>query len=517
VPQQPGVVQVQGAGSTAAEAKMLADMGAAELVRQIRAAGGREVLRNLLGWEMVAALHGDEPETRFQQYLRDIIELTAFPMSRPIEPVSERLHVEQLPVAEQRDLTRALEARYDLWTFEINARNTALDSWCNTAQFDNTMQREQALQACVDAQLAQGNPAVQNEIVLRNRAIQSRQAIETALRYMLHEQGYIFDPDTPAAVYRIASPLPANPEPRAIGLTLVLAVVAGLVFGGLGVVVDRSAGVMPKLHQLWTYRELIRNMILRDLRVRYKGSALGYVWTQLAPLMMMLVFLFVFTVMIPQGIAIFPVFLIVGLLPWNFCAESVMGGTRSILDNAHLIKKVYFPREVLPLTSVFSSLVNYLLSLPMMFVVMAVSQLLIIGQLNFSWTFAYLPVVLVLQTVFLVGVVLFVSALAVFFRDTVHLIGIVIQFWFFLTPIFYSLDIVGERTARLIRWLNPMASIVDFYRDILYGNKVAVGMIPTPGLPALDSVLRVVVTALIVLAVGYWFFQRHSGQFGEEL
>jgi lipopolysaccharide transport system permease protein len=496
---------------------MLADEGAAELVRQIRAAGGREVLRNLLGWEMVAALHGDETTTQFQQHLRDIIELTAFPMSRPIEPVSERINIGDLPIEEQRDLARALEARYDLWTFEINTRNATLDALCNTATIVNTSQREAALQACADAALAAGNPAVQQEISARNRAISSRRTIEAALRYMLEQQGVTFAPDTPAAVYRITAPLPEEPAPRQIEVFLALAVVAGLAFGAVGVALDRSAGVMPKLRELWAYRELIRNMILRDLRVRYKNSTLGYLWTQLAPLLMMLVFLFVFTLLIPGGIALFPVYLIVGLLPWNYCAEAVSGGTRSVLDNAHLIKKVFFPREVLPLTSVFSSLVNYLLSLPMMFLVMAVSQYLIIGRLNFSLTFAYLPVVLAIQTLFLVGVVFFVSALAVFFRDTVHLVGIIIQFWFFLTPIFYSLDIVGERLARLIRWFNPMASIVDFYHDILYGNQVAVGQIPTPGWPALDSVLRVVITSLVILAFGYWFFQRHSGQFGEEL
>jgi lipopolysaccharide transport system permease protein len=158
----------------------------------------------------------------------------------------------------------------------------------------------------------------------------------------------------------------------------------------------------------------------------------------------------------------------------------------------------------------------------MMFLVIAITQLLMIGRLNFSWTFAYLPVLVVIQTIFLAGVVFFVSALAVFFRDTVHLIGILLQFWFFLTPVFYSLDMIGERVARVIRWLNPMASLVDFYRDILYGGVAQGGMllagqIPTPGLPALDSVLRVTVTSLIVLAFGYWVFQRHSGQFGEEL
>jgi lipopolysaccharide transport system permease protein len=113
---------------------------------------------------------------------------------------------------------------------------------------------------------------------------------------------------------------------------------------------------------------------------------------------------------------------------------------------------------------------------------------------------------------------LFVSALAVFFRDVVHLIGILMLFWFFLTPVFYALDTVSiPGLARVVRWVNPMASIVEFYREILYGNTVSVGMIPTPGLPALDSVLRLMVTVVLVLGFGYWFFQRNSGKFGELL
>ncbi|HEX5691118.1 MAG TPA: ABC transporter permease, partial [Roseiflexaceae bacterium] len=162
---------------------------------------------------------------------------------------------------------------------------------------------------------------------------------------------------------------------------------------------------------------------------------------------------------------------------------------------------------------------------PMMLLLMAVVQLLyppLQGRLNFSWTFAYLPVLLVIQTLFLAGVALFTSALAVFFRDFVHLIGILLQFWFFLTPVLYTLDSIkvsigGVALATVVRWLNPMASLIDFYREILYGNVVGPGQVPTPGLPALNSVLRVLVTAVIVLTVGYWFFQRQSGRFGEEI
>jgi lipopolysaccharide transport system permease protein len=125
---------------------------------------------------------------------------------------------------------------------------------------------------------------------------------------------------------------------------------------------------------------------------------------------------------------------------------------------------------------------------------------------------------LLIQTIFLIGITFFVSALAVYFRDIVHLIGIVVLFWFFLTPVFYSLDTVNmPHMARIVRWLNPMASLIEFYRDTLYGNTVSIGMVPTPGLPAMDSMLRLVITVLLILGFGYWFFHRHSKDFGELL
>ncbi|MGB9631939.1 MAG: ABC transporter permease, partial [Chloroflexaceae bacterium] len=343
-------------------------------------------------------------------------------------------------------------------------------------------------------------------------------AIQAALEYVLVTYAARFDPDEPSAAHRVAATLPAAPEPRYMPQFLALAILLGIAFGVTGVAMDRSVGLMPRAVELWSYRELIRNLVLRDLRARYKGSVLGYLWTQLAPLGMMLVYVVVFSLLLPAGIAQFPVFLIVALLPWNYAAESVIGGTRSIIDSAALIKKVYFPREVLPLASVFSALLNYLLSLPMMVTVMALVQLTSIGRLNFSWTLAYVPVLVLIQTVMLIGMAWLLSAVAVFFRDMVHLVGILVNIWFFLTPVIYPLGVFGEGlTARLVRWLNPMASLIEFYREVLYGSPVPAGLIPTPGLPALNSVFRVSVTALFFLTLGYWAFQRVSRRFGEEL
>lgn len=513
--QQPGEVLVRGIADNATEAKLLADAGAAELVRQIRAAGGREILRNMLGWQLWQALNGTTPpaDDRFALLLRDILRLEALPLSRPIEPFSTPRTLSDLSGEEISDVARALESRYDLWRFAINTRNATLDALCASAGLTDTVNREATLRDC-----AATNPAAAAELAARDRTIAQLRTIEAALSYMIREAGARFNADQESAAFRIPAALPAAPEPRYEIPLAALAILFGTALGLGGIALDRSAGVLPKLRELWQYRELIRNLILRDLRARYKGSALGYLWTQLAPLGMMLVYVIVFSFLLPNGLAMFPVFIIVGLLPWNYTAEAVLSGTRSVIDNAALVKKVYFPREVLPLVAVGSSLLNFVLSLPMMALVIIVVQLATLGRLNLSWSIVYLPVIMALQTIFLAGLALLLGAGAVFFRDVVHLIGIVINIWFFLTPIIYPLSTISEGlAARLIRWFNPLASIIEFYREIIYGNPVPVGLIPTPGVPALSAMLRVGLTGLIILAFGYWVFQRTSRHFGEEL
>jgi len=509
-PQPDGGVRVLAIGASPAQARRLADDAAESLARSVRAAGGREIFRILTGSYLYSTLVAGQPTADpFQQQLRTIYLTSAFPLNRPPDPDSRQITAGQLAPEERSDLARALEVRdVELSRRDLPALQQRIAAAGLDCRADRRARQERADALCLEEQrLIDGLAAIRGALGLLNTP---------------------FDPALLSSAYLSARAAPGAEIPRHTGPLLALAALVGLVLGGVGVAVDRSAGVMSKLRELWSYRELIRNLVLRDLRVRYKGSALGYLWTQLAPLLMMAVFWFVFSFVQPQQIAMFPVFLIVGLLPWNFCNEAVAGGARSVIDNANLIKKVFFPREVLPLVSVFSSLVNFLLSLPMMFLVMAIVQLLYPplrdqGRLfNFAPTVAYLPVLIGIQALFLAGVALFISALAVHFRDFVHLIGIMLQFWFFLTPVVYALDVLnvtigGVALAQVVRWLNPMASLIEFYREVLYGNTVFGSQVPTPGLPALTSVLRVLITALVVLTIGYWFFQRRSGRFGEEI
>jgi len=265
-----------------------------------------------------------------------------------------------------------------------------------------------------------------------------------------------------------------------------------------------------RLVELFRYRELLYNLVVRDLKVRYKKSALGVGWSLLNPLFMTLVFTVVFTVMQPSGIRQFPLFVLCALLPWDFFRSSVTRATGSIIESAHLVKKVYFPREVLPLSIVLSNLVNFVLALFVLFGMMAVLRA------PFTLCLLYLPLLILTQILFSAGIALFLSTVNVFYRDTQHIIEVLMLAWFFVTPVFWDHTILPERAPFLgIVWpvqrltfiLNPMASLISAYRDILYfGRNIDIYFLS-----------RTVATALAFLVLGYWVFVRYSKVFGEEV
>jgi len=269
--------------------------------------------------------------------------------------------------------------------------------------------------------------------------------------------------------------------------------------------------VIDRLSELLQYRDLIRQLVIRDLKVRYKNSLFGFLWTLLNPLFMTVVFTIVFTIMLPQSaVPKFPVFLLCALLPWNFFSASVMTSTSTILGNGHLIRKVYFPREVLPLSTVLSNLVNFLLALSMLFLAM------LLLRVPFTPWALLLPLIAAVQFLFALGWAFFLSAAAVFYRDVPMIMDVLMLAWFFLTPIFYPMSVLPQAQTllgvtlniqRLAYILNPMASLVASYRVVLYYGAP----------PAWDFFLRTIVTALAFLVLGYLFFVRYSWTFAEEV
>jgi lipopolysaccharide transport system permease protein len=275
--------------------------------------------------------------------------------------------------------------------------------------------------------------------------------------------------------------------------------------------VRKRMNIRQRLQELYRFRDLIYHLVVRELRARYKGSVLGFLWSLLNPLLMMAVFTVVFTLIMPNNsLPNYPIFLLCGLLPWNFFSAGVMTGIHSVVSNGNLVKKVYFPREVLPIASALAQLVNFLLALVVLF------ALLFVFQANLSPRLWMLPIIILIQTSFIIGIVLFLSAINVFYRDTMMIMDVVILAWFFMTPVFYPLDILPQsyevmgyvlNVHRLMNILNPMASIINAYRDILYLGTYT----------EIDFLLRTALSSLAVLAFGYWFFTRLSGDFGEEL
>ncbi len=280
-----------------------------------------------------------------------------------------------------------------------------------------------------------------------------------------------------------------------------------------------QVALIGRLRELIAYRYLVSNLVVRDLKVRYKNSVLGIAWSMLNPLLMMLVFTMVFTILAGgmEGVSVPPAFILAGLLPWNFFSGTLMVGTHSIVGNAHLIKKVYFPREVLPLSVMLSNLVHFLIALPIYFGLAILMGIPSAEGGSFFPHLFWLPVIILVEAVFALGVSMILATINVFYRDMGIIMETLMLAWFFVTPVFWNYEqtlgatrsILGMNIdiSRLARILNPMASFTAAYRDAMYWGRPM----------ALDFFLRLVVTAAVVLAVGYWFFQRQNWRFGEEL
>ena len=272
---------------------------------------------------------------------------------------------------------------------------------------------------------------------------------------------------------------------------------------------------MTRLAEYAEARELTLNLVLRELRGRYKRSALGWTWSLLNPLSTVLVFSVVFAFFLninpptghPSGLHNFAMFLLCGLLPFNYLSNGMNGALDSLLSNSNLIRKVYFPREVLVISTIGALLVTMLVELSVLCVI-----LLLLGNMVLPW----IPMLLVLvaiQTVFVLGIGLMLSVLNVYFRDVKHFIGISLQALFYSAPIVYPIKFVEDAATRtsfpLLRvyTLNPLVRFVDAYRAVLYDLRF----------PALSDVLYISLWAVAMLALGLYVFHRLDRRLAEEV
>ncbi|MDZ7675212.1 MAG: ABC transporter permease [Acidimicrobiales bacterium] len=277
---------------------------------------------------------------------------------------------------------------------------------------------------------------------------------------------------------------------------------------------------MTTISDLRSSRELYVNLTLRELRSKYKRSVLGWFWSLLNPLAIMGIFSLVFQFFLkvpvpvgdPSGLQFFAFFLLCGLLPYNFVSASLTGGMSALVANGNLVKKVWFPRELLVAANTTSSGVGLLIELGVLLV-----ALLVVGNMVLPWIPVAL-VIVVLQVVFVLGLALVLSVLNVYFRDLEHLVGIALQVWFYATPIIYPPSLVEEQLSAsfsadnadllyTIYRLNPMNRFVEAYRSVFYDLTF----------PSAGTMVYLVVVAGASLALGRWVFRKFEGRLAEEL
>ena len=246
---------------------------------------------------------------------------------------------------------------------------------------------------------------------------------------------------------------------------------------------------------------MILSLIKRDLRGRYKASVLGFLWTFLNPLFQLLIYTLVFSVIMRSNIEQFYIYLFVGLVPWTFFSTCVSGGASCVVNQEHLIKKIYFPRIILPISFVTSAFINMLLTFLVIFAV------LIFSGFGFDLrALCFLPIIMLVEYILALGICMLTSALTVYFRDLEYILGILTMAWMYITPILYSVDIVPEEYKKIF-YFNPMTPIIQAYQQILYYKQT----------PELETFLRVIIIGLLFLVGGCMTFEKIQKRFVEEL
>lgn len=259
---------------------------------------------------------------------------------------------------------------------------------------------------------------------------------------------------------------------------------------------------MKLFKDLYAYRELLKSNVKKEIRGKYKGSFLGILWSFVNPLLMTLVYALVFPYLLRgSGYEHYTTFLIIGILPWNWFTTCISQGTFTVLGNGGIIKKVYFPREILPISVVTSGIVNYLISCLVMCI------FLICSGIGFSKYIVFFPIVMIAQYLLTLGIIFITSAINVYVRDLEYIINFFIQMLFYGTPILYSADMFAGTKIEFLVKMNPMATIINSYKDIFYWQNM----------PHIKSLLIVLGASVVFCYIGLLIFRKLSKGFAEEV
>lgn len=250
---------------------------------------------------------------------------------------------------------------------------------------------------------------------------------------------------------------------------------------------------------LYQYRELLKSNIKKEIRGKYKGSFLGVLWSFVNPLLMTLVYAIVFPFILRSGPDHYVTYIVLGILPWNFFTTVISQGTFTILGNAGIIKKVYFPREILPISVATSGLINFVITIPIMII------FLLCSGIGLSWYILLLPVVIICEYILLLGIIFITCAIDVYIRDAEYIINFFVTMLFYATPILYSTDLFGDKAWILN--LNPMTTIVNSYRALMYDKTMF-------NVPLLSIVF---IGSFLLLLIGIAVFRKLEKGFAEEV
>ena len=257
---------------------------------------------------------------------------------------------------------------------------------------------------------------------------------------------------------------------------------------------------MSIFKNLYNYRELIKTSVKKDIGGKYKHSFLGVLWSFINPLLQIAVYAIVFPLIMRNSIPNYTVFMVCGLIPWTYFATVLNRASFTIVENGNIIKKVYFPREILPFSLVTSETVNFLISS------LLILAFILVKGMGFSIYVLFFPVVLLAQYILMIGLSLILSSVTVYFRDLQHFIGVILQLLFYATPIVYSIETIPENYRWILKW-NPMTYIIEGYRDIFYNQT-------TPNLKILGIIIAI---GIVLTIIGYFVFSKLQKRFAEEL
>lgn len=252
--------------------------------------------------------------------------------------------------------------------------------------------------------------------------------------------------------------------------------------------------------ELYHYRELLKTNVKKDIRGKYKGSFLGILWSFINPLLQVLVYALVFPYIMKVETENYLIFLICGIIPWTWFITSISQGTTSITNNANLIKKVYFPREILPISVVTSGLVNFLISCIIILI------FVLLGGLTISWHLIFLPLIIIVQYIFTLALIFVLSAFNVYVKDVEYIVAFIINMLFYATPILYTTEMFSGPILWLFR-LNPLAHLINAYRDVFYVHHI-------PNLINLSILLGV---SILLVVICYIIFKKLEKGFAEEV